>query len=148
VFIAEIDTPTLRPELLTSEFADTSVELPIWTDKRSYIFLDDRSRKVLWHTPQVRPEVRVACCAWHIGGDDQGPSAGLGSDRPGWPSPASTPTSESNRRRGKFGSRNVRAASLLGGGIKSGDHVRPTTSRGLNSGGWAARPVRGEGRER
>jgi hypothetical protein len=34
-------------------------------------------------------------------------------------------------------------ASLLGGGIASGDHVRPTTSRGLNSGGWAARPVRG-----
>ena len=28
-----------------------------------------------------------------------------------------------------------------------GDHVRPTTSRGLNSGGWAGRPVRGEGRE-
>jgi hypothetical protein len=24
---------------------------------------------VLWHTPQVRPEVRVACCAWHIGGE-------------------------------------------------------------------------------
>jgi hypothetical protein len=37
---------------------------------------------------------------------------------------------------------------LLGGGIARGDHVRPTTSRGLNSGGWAARPVRGEGRER
>jgi hypothetical protein len=26
--------------------------------------------------------------------------------------------------------------------------VRPTTSRGLNSGGWVARPVRGEIRER
>jgi hypothetical protein len=76
--------------------------------------------------------------------------AGLGSDRPGWPGRASTPTSESDHRRGKFGSRKgrIRAASLLGGGIARGDHVRPTTSRGLNSGGWAARPVRGEGRER
>ena len=57
---------------------------------------------------------------------------------------------ESDHRRGKFGSRKgrIRAASLLGGGIASGDHVRPTTSRGLNSGGWAARPVKGEGRER
>jgi hypothetical protein len=26
--------------------------------------------------------------------------------------------------------------------------TRPTTSRGLNSGGWAAQPVTGEGRER
>jgi hypothetical protein len=38
VFIAEIDTSTLRPELLTIEFADTSVELPIWTDKGGAIF--------------------------------------------------------------------------------------------------------------
>ena len=80
----------------------------------------------------------------------RGPGAGSGSDRPGWPGRASTPTSESDRRRGKFGSRKGRigAASLLGVGIASGDHVRPTTSRGLTSGGWAARPVRGEGRER
>jgi hypothetical protein len=64
---------------------------------------------------------------------------------PGCPGRASTPTSESDHRRGKFGSRKgrIRAASLLGVGIASGDHVRPTTSRGLNSGGWAARPVRG-----
>jgi hypothetical protein len=50
----------------------------------------------------------------------------------------------------KFGSRKgrIRAASLLGSRIAPGDHVRPTTSRGLNSGGRAARPVRGEGRER
>ena len=38
MLIAEIDTSTLRPELLTIEFADTSVELPIWTDKRGAIF--------------------------------------------------------------------------------------------------------------
>jgi hypothetical protein len=78
------------------------------------------------------------------------PGAGLGSDRPGWLGRASTPKSESDHRRGKFGSRKgrIRAASLLGGEIKSRDHVRPTTSRGLNSGGWAARPVRGEDRER
>jgi hypothetical protein len=82
--------------------------------------------------------------------EGRGPGAGLGSDRPGWPGRASTPISESDHRRGKFGSRKgrIRAASLLGGGIASGDHVRLTTSRGLNSGGWAARPVRGEGRER
>ena len=30
------------------------------------------------------------------------PGAGLGSDRPGWPSHASTPTLESDHRRGKF----------------------------------------------
>jgi hypothetical protein len=80
----------------------------------------------------------------------RGPGAELGSDRPGWPGRASMPTSESDHRRGKFGSRKgrIRAASLLGGGIARGDHVRPTTSRGLNSGGWAARPVRGKGRER
>jgi hypothetical protein len=79
------------------------------------------------------------------GREGRGPGAGLGSDRPGWPGHASTPTSESDHRRGKFGSRKgrIRAASPLGGGIKNGDHVRPTTSRGLNSGGWAARPVRG-----
>jgi len=39
----------------------------------------------------------------------------------------------------------IRAASVLGGGIASRDHVRLTTSRGLNSGGWAAWTVRGEG---
>jgi hypothetical protein len=79
----------------------------------------------------------------------RGLDAGLGSDRPGWPGRASTLTSESDHRRGKFGSTKgrIRAASLLGGRIARGDHVRPT-SRGLNSGGWAARPVRGEGRER
>jgi hypothetical protein len=82
--------------------------------------------------------------------EGRGPGAGLGSDRPGWPGRASTPTSESDHRRGKFGSRKgrIRAVSLLGGRTASGDHVRPTTSRGLNSGGWAARLVRGEGRER
>jgi hypothetical protein len=81
---------------------------------------------------------------------EKGPGAGLGSDRPGWPGRASTPTSESHYRRGKFGSRKgrIRAVSLLGGKIARGDHVRPTTSRGLNSGGWAARPVGGKGRER
>jgi hypothetical protein len=26
---------------------------------------------MLWYTPQVRLEVRVACYAWHIGGEDQ-----------------------------------------------------------------------------
>jgi hypothetical protein len=58
--------------------------------------------------------------------------------------------SESDHRRGKFGSRKgrIRAASLLGGGILSGDHVRPTTLRGLNLGGWATRQVGREGRER
>jgi hypothetical protein len=78
------------------------------------------------------------------GGEGGGLVAGLGSDRPGWPGRASTPTSEPGHRRGKFGSRKgrIRAASLLGGRIASGDHMRPTTSRGLNSGGWAARPVR------
>ena len=77
----------------------------------------------------------------------EGPGAGLGSDRPGWLGRASTPTSESDHRRGKFGSRKgrIRTASLLGGGIAREDHVRPTTSRGLNSGGWAARPVQGGG---
>jgi hypothetical protein len=71
---------------------------------------------------------------------ERGGGAGLGSDRPGWPGRASTPTSESDHRRGKFGSRQgrIRAASLLGGRIARGDHVRPTTSRGLNSGGWRA----------
>src|SRR5271155_3032880 len=81
--------------------------------------------------------------------EEREPGAGLGSDRPGWPGRASTPTSESDHRRGKFGSKQgrIRAASLLGGRIACGDHVRPTTLRGLNSGGWAGRPVRGEGRE-
>jgi len=80
----------------------------------------------------------------------EGPGAGLGSDRPNWPGRASTPASESGHRRGKFGSRKgrIRAASLLGGGIASGDHVRSTTSRGLNSGGRAAQQATGEGRER
>jgi hypothetical protein len=36
--LPKFDTSTLRPELLTIEFADTSVELPIWTDKRGAIF--------------------------------------------------------------------------------------------------------------
>ena len=55
------------------------------------------------------------------------------------------PHRESDHRRGKFGSKKgrIRAASLLGGGSRAGNHVGPTTSRGLNSGGWAARPVRG-----
>src|SRR6202012_530824 len=77
--------------------------------------------------------------------EGRGPGEGLGSNRPGWPGRASTPTPESDHRGGKFGSRKgrIRAASLLGGRIASGDHVRPTTSRRLNSGGWAARPVRG-----
>jgi hypothetical protein len=50
------------------------------------------------------------------------PGAGLGSDRPGWPGRALTPTSKSDHRRGKFGSRKgrIRAASLLGGGIARG----------------------------
>jgi hypothetical protein len=76
--------------------------------------------------------------------------AGLGSDRPGWLGRTSTPTSEFDHRWGKFGSRKgrIRVASLLGGGIPSRDHVRPTTSRGLNPGGWAAGPVTREGRER
>jgi hypothetical protein len=70
--------------------------------------------------------------------------------QPSWPGRASTPTSESDHRRGKLGSRKgrIRAASLLEGGIKTGDHVRPTTSRGLNLGCWAARLVTGESRER
>ena len=57
------------------------------------------------------------------------------------------PISESDHRRGKFGSRKgrIRVASLLGGRIARGDYVRLTTSRGLNSGGWAARPVQGGG---
>jgi hypothetical protein len=82
--------------------------------------------------------------------EGRGPGAGLGSDRPGWLGRTLTATSESDHRRGKFGSRKgrIRAASLLGGRIASGDHVRPTTSRRLNSGGWAARPAKGEGRER
>ena len=76
----------------------------------------------------------------------RGPGAGLGCDRPGWPGPpsyASTSTLEADHRRGKFGSRKerIKAASLLGGGIPSGDHVRPTTSRGLNLEDWAAQPV-------
>jgi len=76
--------------------------------------------------------------------------AGLGSDRLGWPGHASTSTSESDHRRGRFGSRKgrIRAASLPGGRIANGDHVRPTTSRGLNSGDCAARSLRGKGRER
>ena len=43
--------------------------------------------------------------------EGRGPGAGLGSDRPGWPGwpgRASTPTSESGHRRGKFGSRKGR----------------------------------------
>jgi hypothetical protein len=38
----------------------------------------------------------------------------------------------------------TRAVSLLGGGIARGDHVRPTTSRGPNSGRWG--PGRSGGR--
>jgi hypothetical protein len=77
--------------------------------------------------------------------EGRGSGAGLGSDRPGWSGRASTPTSESDHRRGKFGLRKGRigAVSLLGGRIARGDHVRPASSRGLNSGDWAARPVMG-----
>jgi hypothetical protein len=77
--------------------------------------------------------------------EGRGLGAGLGSDRLGWLGRASTFISESDYCRGKFGSRKgrIRVASLLGGRIARGDHVRPTTSRGLNSGGWAARPVQG-----
>jgi hypothetical protein len=48
----------------------------------------------------------------------RGPGVGLGSDRLGWPGRTSTPTSESDHRRGKFDLRKgrIRAASLLGGG--------------------------------
>jgi hypothetical protein len=51
--------------------------------------------------------------------EGKGLGAGLDSDRPGR---ASTPTSESDNRRGKFGSRKgrIRAASLLGGGSRAG----------------------------
>jgi hypothetical protein len=34
--------------------------------------------------------------------EGRGPGAGLGSDRPGWPGHAPTPTSESDHRRRKF----------------------------------------------
>jgi hypothetical protein len=48
--------------------------------------------------------------------EGRGPGAGLGSDRPGWPGRASTPTSGSDHRRGKFGSRKgrIRAVSPAG----------------------------------
>jgi hypothetical protein len=56
------------------------------------------------------------------------PGAGLSSHRLDWPGRASTPTSESDHRRGKLGSRKrrTRAVSLLEGGIKSGQGGKGT----------------------